>query len=307
MEKIKEELKSMQSYPRLYLANYFSDLKQNVDLTFFGKEGDENSKYMKIINKIEQIEQDYYNRAVAFDTFDQEIESFVELDDLKYNIEMKLFQNKTILFIKDYGKEKKTFFLIIRNAYLRKSTFDNLHKLESFNREALIAYFICEQNFNNNIEELDATSLNSLKEINLSDNLITNIHPSTFNGLTNLEVIDFDENKIQELDPSTFNGLNSLKKISLNNNEITKIHPFTFNGLNNLEEIWLHNNKIQEIDPNTFNKLYSLKKISFSCNQISTVHPSTFNGLKNLEKIWLNDNKIEELDPNNLNFNYIIL
>jgi hypothetical protein len=38
MEKIKEELKSMQSNPNLYLANYFSDLKREVDLTFFGKE-----------------------------------------------------------------------------------------------------------------------------------------------------------------------------------------------------------------------------------------------------------------------------
>ena len=34
MEKLKEELKSLQSNPRLYLANYFSDLKRDVDLTF---------------------------------------------------------------------------------------------------------------------------------------------------------------------------------------------------------------------------------------------------------------------------------
>ena len=32
MEKLKEELKLMQSNPRLYLANYFSDLKRDVIL-----------------------------------------------------------------------------------------------------------------------------------------------------------------------------------------------------------------------------------------------------------------------------------
>jgi hypothetical protein len=29
-----EELKSMQTHPKLYIANYFEDLKNKVDLTF---------------------------------------------------------------------------------------------------------------------------------------------------------------------------------------------------------------------------------------------------------------------------------
>jgi len=152
MEKKKQELKSMQSNPNFYLANYFSDLKRDVDLTFFGKDGHEKAKYLEIINKIEEIEQEYYRRSKPFNTFDheiesiniekighslrirnkrfkrddQEIESLVELDkqsinDLKYKIEQKLFQNKTILFMKDYGKEPRTFLLILTNAYLRKN------------------------------------------------------------------------------------------------------------------------------------------------------------------------------------------
>ena len=95
MEKLKEELKLMQSNPRLYLANYFSDLKRDVDLTFFGKQ-DDKVKYLEIINKIEEIEQCFYKTTKPFNTFDQEIGSFVEvqpIDDLKYRIEQKLFQN----------------------------------------------------------------------------------------------------------------------------------------------------------------------------------------------------------------------
>ena len=95
MEKLKEELKLMQSNPRLYLANYFIDLKQQVDLDFALKL-DEKIKYLEIINKIEEIEKDYYKRSKPFSTFDQEIDSLVvELaDDLKYRIEEKLFQQK---------------------------------------------------------------------------------------------------------------------------------------------------------------------------------------------------------------------
>ena len=98
MEKIKDELKTMQSYPRLYLANYFRDLKQKVDLTFNQLDRlDENVKYLEIINKIEQIEQDYYNNSKPFNSFNKEIESLVELDDLKNKIEMEIFQYKNVL------------------------------------------------------------------------------------------------------------------------------------------------------------------------------------------------------------------
>ena len=84
MEKIKEELKLMQTSPRLYLANYFSVLKQQVDLNLFGKEN-ETAKYVEIINKIESIEQEYYKQIKPFNTFDREIESLDEqsIDDLK--------------------------------------------------------------------------------------------------------------------------------------------------------------------------------------------------------------------------------
>ena len=177
MEKIKEELKFMQSNPRLYLANYFSDLKRDVDLTFNQVDKlEEKAKYLEIINKIEEIEQDYYNhyeRNKRFKRNDQEIESLVEqdkqsIDDLKYKIEEKIFRNKSILFIKDYGEEKKTFLLIVTNAYLRQITFDNLYESKYFNRESLIAYLIREeQQFDyKNIEEFDAVNvLSSLKGI----------------------------------------------------------------------------------------------------------------------------------------------
>jgi len=105
MEKIKEELKLMQSNPNFYLANYFQDLKQKVDLTFNQTDKlNEKAKYLEIINKIEKIEQDYYQRTKSFNTFDQEIESLEEqsTDDLKYKLEEKLFQNKSIFFLIDY-------------------------------------------------------------------------------------------------------------------------------------------------------------------------------------------------------------
>ena len=87
------------------------------------------------------------NKAITkvldqFNTFDQEIESLVELGELKYRIEQKLFQNKTIQFIK-----KSIILLILTNAFVRQITFNNYKKLKYFNREALIVYFLQKQQF----------------------------------------------------------------------------------------------------------------------------------------------------------------
>ena len=75
MEKIKKELKLMQSNPRLCIANYFNDLKRDVDLTFNQVDKlDEKSKYLEIINKIEEIEQEYYKTTKSFTESDEEID-----------------------------------------------------------------------------------------------------------------------------------------------------------------------------------------------------------------------------------------
>ena len=55
---------------------------------------------------------------------------------------MPFYFSRSILFLKDYGREKKRFLLILTNAYLRKKTLDNYQQLENLNRELLFAYFI---------------------------------------------------------------------------------------------------------------------------------------------------------------------
>jgi len=139
---MKEELLFMQKHPNLYLYNYFTDLKQQVNLKFFGRE-DEKEKWNKIIYEIQVFEQVCYKQIKPFNTFDQEINALEpfqsrEIDDLKYKIEQKLFQNKSILFLKDYGYEKKTFLLIINNVYLRKNEFEKLTRIELPELEHLI-------------------------------------------------------------------------------------------------------------------------------------------------------------------------
>ena len=130
-EQIKNEIeaiKMIQLHPKFYVANYFSDLKTQVDLLFALKL-DEKNKYMEIINTIELVEQECYHKIKSFIKFNDEIDQaqmnndIKLLNNIKFKIEKEVFKNKTIHFIENFNN--KIFLLIINDKYLRKSRITN--------------------------------------------------------------------------------------------------------------------------------------------------------------------------------------
>ncbi len=258
-----EELKSIQNMPRLYLADYFSDLKTQVDL-IYTLNLNEKDKYIEIINSIESNEQESYKKIKKFTTFNEEIQSIEEqlnhanlnmdkinkeIDGLLYKIEKKIFSNKTIIFLKDYGSKKHTFLLILNNEYLRNKSLESSLDLEYLTREKLNVFFL--KRILDNYKNLNSVNvLNlSLNEsiIILSEKGIKNLHSNLFNDLNSLDVIHFRNNKIKEIHSSLFDKLANLKIINFGNNEIKELQPTTFNGLVSLKEIYFFSNQIKQI------------------------------------------------------------
>ena len=127
-----EDLKLMQSHPRFYLANYFSDLKRDVNLAFELKL-DKYDEFLEIINTIELIENTTINKIKPFDKFNKDIQSIerqqndlnllmIIIDENKYEIERILFSNKSILFMNNY--KNNTFLLIIKDDKGYKTNFE---------------------------------------------------------------------------------------------------------------------------------------------------------------------------------------
>jgi len=325
MEKIKD-LKLMQKEFNLYLANYFSDLKRQVDLEYqpkllLSEENSENKvKYTEIINKIETIEQDLYKQ--------------------NQKDEKKIFPNKSIMFIKDYtityclderfyGDEYKyeftyTFLLIINDEYISQSNVFKANKNDddTFNRNNLIAYYLKDKlNLSTitnvfeinldlskqleikrrvlNIKQIEPNTFNHMIHLECIDfecNDITELHEQTFQSLINLKEIQFWGNKIEQLNENLFNGLVKIKIINFSNNLINQIYPATFDGLTSLELINLSNNKLEEIDEHLFYGLTSLNTIDFNSNQIKQIYPATFNGLTTLFDVNFSSNLLQDID-----------
>ena len=88
------------------------------------------------------FEQHLYTQIKPFSTFSNEIEIIKKvldnsdlneilksIDKIKYNIEKVLFSNKTIVYIKNYGKS--SFLLKLNDEYIRMSSIDNFRKEHS--------------------------------------------------------------------------------------------------------------------------------------------------------------------------------
>ena len=116
-----EEPKDIIEFPRLYLANYFSELRNEVDKEFIfilmHHHGDEqiktnlNQSWQKMIEHINSFEEQCINTTVDLTeneerinsietTLNESTESIQEMIDIEeYSLMKLLFQNKTIFYL----------------------------------------------------------------------------------------------------------------------------------------------------------------------------------------------------------------
>ncbi len=311
-----EELKTIQKDPHLYLFNYFSDLKHDIDLEFTFKT-EKIDKYMEIIDKIKLIEKDYYHNIKPIDVFQNEINLIYQqlkeddiinkkdevkksIDKIKYKIEKVLFSNRSIMFIND---SDDTYLLIISDIYLRKSCIESFKASHDLVEERDDCYNDKDPNEmpHDDRDKNDATMTEEKPFVYyLLKKLQTEVKNSNNNVVTiqigNIEKVYFRKQHIKMIAPSAFNRLKDLKSICLSGNRIKEIHPLIFNELTNLEKIDFSWNMLEAIDATIFNGLTNLKQINFSWNELKAIDATIFNGLTNLKQINFAQNEIEALE-----------
>ena len=332
MEKIiknYDELKSMclKSNQRLYLADFFIDLKAQVDLVFekLIKNNDEtiSNNYIEIINKIELFEQNCYKQAktishdqikfiqkriessnnnnnILDDTNYDEINELIEIQ--LYKLEKMLFNNKTIYFINNNNNNiNKNFLIIINDEYILDNSNNNVIELTG---EHLKALYLLNNKIHNlniilNVNEFNLDLCN-LNELDFLENQIAFIKPNTFFGLNQLTRLDLERNLLRSIDSKTFNGLNSTKirKIFLDGNKIKHIHFKTFTRLTKLTEINISFNRLANIDSKLLNGLNNLQILNLNNNRIEQLSSNIFDGLTSLKEIHFSNNQLSGLESN---------
>lgn len=134
----------------------------------------------------------------------------------------------------------------------------------------------------------------SLKEINLSNNQISEIEDNAFSELNDLVFIYLEKNHLTTLKRLTFAGAPNLKSLRLLDNEIESIEDGALN-LPELTAIFLGSNKIKTLSDDIFSGTPKLQAIELRLNNIDRIGRA-FDNLKQLVVLDLNSNKIADLN-----------
>jgi len=309
------ELKSIHDLPRLYLADYFTSMFDEVDMAFTQKKMPTvtmNTKWIEILKRIESFGKECMRRTTAttgnqfaqvsnetkqniqqietqlntLTTSPNKILKQIEAERLK--MEKILFGNKTIIFMNDYGWPRKTFLVIVTDEYISKNNILGdapVNESMVLTGERLKAFCLKRKLSSTNLGNLNEFNLDmiNLKELYLGENRIISIEDNLFQHLTKLKRLYLWHNKLGQIKANTFSGLVNLKQLLLSENKIGLIEENSFR---------LQSNKISLIKEGSFKCLVNLKELRLSCNKISSIDAEIFQHVVKLERIWLDRNKI---------------
>ena len=166
--------------------------------------------------------------------------------------EKNRFSNDLKLVLNDFDNEIKNSEKAIIKIFNEKDI-----KIERQEENLLLSN---KQINDENIKLISLIKFNNLKEINLSENEITNIEPLCNINLPYLELLNLSYNKIINIEPLGEINSRKLQYLFIQNNQIEDFEVFFDNDFRSLSILRLEENKIKE-DSDTFKKLEKKYKI----------------------------------------------
>lgn len=305
-----KELKSICELPRLYLSDYFIDLRAEVDLCFAQKT--ENSeKWQEIIDKINSFEQDLIQRSyklnfnanqVILNELEDKIASNNEnvadqLELEEFKLLKILFNNNSIFFVDCIENSLCSSRLVIISEFICKKGIDCIKNkylnriLLNFNSSLILIQFRDTESINKSRFKLRLDCfLHKIKnELSYDRKNILEIHLN----IDQYKFIDL-QTQFAKIDKYSFINFKNLIQLAIRNNTYLKQIPAdTFSEQNSLEKISIaHNENLQYIHLNSFKNLIYLMELNLSYNGIESIDEYLFNDLKSLKRLCLNNNKV---------------
>lgn len=136
----------------------------------------------------------------------------------------------------------------------------------------------------------DGIPLN-VTNLDLSDNMITELSDSPFSGFRRLSELKLDENKLESLPLNAFKGVKKLKILSLKENNFRTCPEFGL-SLEFLDELYLTGNKMHSVGVSAFQRVPNIHHLWLDFNELTEVPTDALKDLKNLEYLNLDQNKI---------------
>ncbi|XP_011024819.1 PREDICTED: serine/threonine-protein kinase BRI1-like 2 [Populus euphratica] len=173
------------------------------------------------------------------------------------------------------------------------------------NSDKVQALDLSYNNFTGSISGLRVeNSCNSLSQLDLSGNFLTDSIPPSLSNCTNLKTLNLSFNMITGEIPRSLGELGSLQRLDLSHNHISGWIPSELgNACNSLLELKLSYNNISGSIPVSFSPCSWLQTLDLSNNNISGPFPdSILQNLGSLERLLLSYNLISGLFPASVSY-----
>ncbi|KAM3611826.1 uncharacterized protein V6R79_024616 [Siganus canaliculatus] len=136
-----------------------------------------------------------------------------------------------------------------------------------------------------NIGEISATmfqseNLTSVTRLRMEDAGVTGIAEGAFSSLRSLTNLSLTQNLLTEFNPKWFSQPEVLSELYLTENRIQALNEVMFHGLSGLTKLSLNKNRIKTIDVNSFRTQTALAQLDLSDNKMTQVSPQVFKFFK---------------------------
>ena len=151
----------------------------------------------------------------------------------------------------------------------------------------------------NDLAGLDKiNAIQSITELELSDNNLAKLPAHIFNDLPQLKIINLAYNQLTILPSHIFDRLINLERLNLNSNNLTTLPTDIFKHNTKLTELVLSFNQLTTLPAHIFDSLINLEYLYLNGNQLTTLPVGIFNNLAMLQAIDLRSNNFssEERD-----------
>uniref|UniRef100_A0A8D8Z9Q1 Insulin-like growth factor-binding protein complex acid labile subunit n=1 Tax=Cacopsylla melanoneura TaxID=428564 RepID=A0A8D8Z9Q1_9HEMI len=135
----------------------------------------------------------------------------------------------------------------------------------------------------------------SLEELNLNNNELSYLFPSSFTIHSKLKTLKLAFNKFNYFPKELILGLNNIQEVDLSNNQLKTIDDYDYGFLPRLRKLNLNNNNIDSISETCFFNSSQLQIINLSFNRLEKLGERLFNSLYRLKILNLNNNSLSEL------------
>lgn len=142
----------------------------------------------------------------------------------------------------------------------------------------------------------DLRNAQQLRNIDLSQNNISQLVESIFFSAIDLEYINLAANRIDSLPKLTFHGLVRLRFLHLDHNRIEYLAAGTFDVMPRLEVLYADHNRIRHVAATLFARNTQMHEVHLHSNRIEAIDGHPFAHLRQLDRFRIDDNPVLELD-----------